>query len=693
MADPAPYSPTHFSTSTIDFRDRRNRLKDRIDLHQVASDLGLSQPRPGRLFSCQDAGHRDQNRNPTLDIHPTEGFICHGGNHESPIRSGHGIELVEMVLVLAWPDSETWLIDRYAPDLQTSRPRPKLSIAKPVEDTPSVKLPAGQEVFQYSDDLLIIRLPGKRFQHWKADPNRPGYGWPGGWPKQNRPLYGIDRLADYSPECLLLIVEGEGTADQVNQAWTGFVTVSWSAGAGNWHLSDWSEVVDHEGLVIILADADPAGRKAASEIADHLLRSGRLARTLVDLPKGEIGQDGKESGIDLADWLTETEPACYPQLFDLIWDRLEEAELLPAKPVDQIEDDQDGQTVKTLAPGKHFLNGDKSILLENGRIYGQGLPEPIRLAFTRTRIRELTVEPPELEIRLGTEPIKEKEPFLNNSRPGILIPADPHAPAVLTGKQKVGKSSIVIKCLADNPELRTVILAGEGIDHLHRRLIDWHPRPGQVLFVSPPVPDQDGKATEAIARFDPDLVVVDPLITLIGRRSWKENEATTATRIKDLIHDLAGRPVPSVLVQHWNKNPDSVGSDRIRGSTGLSALAGIIYESRSAGFGQVAFTELDRRSGMKDMTGWKLNLSSGLLTRTSQEEQRASQIVESVETYSADLGRPVKVRDLTPAGLNITKAELISLADQGRIGLSPGYQKANPRFTAKNVEIVPEEIV
>ena len=87
------------------------------------------------------------------------------------------------------------------------------------------------------------------------------------WPVP-RPLFNLAQLAKY-PDAAAVITEGEGAA-QAAQKLLGkyFVATTWPHGSCAIRVVDWTPLYGRR--IVIWADADPPGIKAAYEIAEIL---------------------------------------------------------------------------------------------------------------------------------------------------------------------------------------------------------------------------------------------------------------------------------------------------------------------------------------------------------------------------------------------------------------------------------------
>lgn len=113
--------------------------------------------------------------------------------------------------------------------------------------------------------------------------------------QEPRPLYGLDRLAQY-PDTPVIICEGEKATDAAQQLFPDHPCITTSGGSNAVHKSDLSPLTGRE--CIIWPDADIAGGKYAASLANRLCG---IASSVKILPVAE----GKNSGWDAADALAE----------------------------------------------------------------------------------------------------------------------------------------------------------------------------------------------------------------------------------------------------------------------------------------------------------------------------------------------------------------------------------------------------
>lgn len=111
-----------------------------------------------------------------------------------------------------------------------------------------------------------------------------------------RPIYGLDKIAKANQ---VLIFEGARKAEYAHKI-LGIACSAWAGGANAVRHQDWSPLKDKN--VVIVPDADDAGRYAAKNIAEHAHKVGAASIHIInvdDMPKGwDI--------CDRADWTRES---------------------------------------------------------------------------------------------------------------------------------------------------------------------------------------------------------------------------------------------------------------------------------------------------------------------------------------------------------------------------------------------------
>ena len=307
---------------------------------------------------------------------------------------------------------------------------------------------------------------------------------------------------------------------------------------------------------------------------------------------------------------------------------------------------------------------------------------PLVLDYLRDRYPEVT--PPPIDTRLASDPLPDSPSMLGSYGPDVA--ADPLAPTVLHGPTGVGKTSFLAAICA-TLDLRVVWYAGEGIDWAHQRLAAWHPQPERILVVRQPYPSQTDQYRTHVRAHAPDLAVVDPYVAWVTAFGWAENDAPTATLLRDLVHDLTG-PVPILIAAAERKPVEGLTAiDRIRGSSGLAALAAISWRITTNHQSESYAAETKRRIGARSDISWALDLDTGLLTeRTGLDHQDAEHLAALVQAVRDNRGQPVsRTRWGKAAGLpyihqtvadRMLQAGRVQLVDNVYAG-QPGYLPAD----------------
>ena len=100
---------------------------------------------------------------------------------------------------------------------------------------------------------------------YASDGKREEWRWKGF--EKPRPLYNLD-LIKANPDKTIVVVEGEKTADAVNQAMDTVIATTWIGGAKNMQHSDWSVLKGRK--ILLWPDNDKPGHEAMLEISNLL---------------------------------------------------------------------------------------------------------------------------------------------------------------------------------------------------------------------------------------------------------------------------------------------------------------------------------------------------------------------------------------------------------------------------------------
>ena len=122
--------------------------------------------------------------------------------------------------------------------------------------------------------------PPLSFGYWKSRPENRCWELKGFKMEKNY-LYHLPELKE-KPDAVILVVEGEKTADKALEKFPGkeLVAVTWPGGAGAAQSADWTPLANRK--VIIWPDNDKAGSKAAESICRELRKAGVSSLSLVD---------------------------------------------------------------------------------------------------------------------------------------------------------------------------------------------------------------------------------------------------------------------------------------------------------------------------------------------------------------------------------------------------------------------------
>jgi hypothetical protein len=188
-----------------------------------------------------------------------------------------------------------------------------------------------------------------------------GWIW-GGFPEP-RPLYGLPRLAGASPDAVVLLVEGEGKADDLNEKLASdFAVLSLSGGSNAVAKHDFSPL--HGRRLLYWQDADEPGAKAATQVCVMAEKAG------VSSIKVIVPHEGAPKGWDAADAVKEG------------WDR--------EKLLDYIKEQQVDPEAVSVSAGEQVDQDDR----ESGETKSRFLPPPppVPLEAFPAEIRDLLKE-------------------------------------------------------------------------------------------------------------------------------------------------------------------------------------------------------------------------------------------------------------------------------------------------------------
>jgi hypothetical protein len=130
-------------------------------------------------------------------------------------------------------------------------------------------------------------------------------GWHNKSPNTPKPLYRLNWLSHAEPDAIVILCEGEKSAEAAQRMYPDHVAMSWMGGAGAVAHADLRPL--HGRDVIIWPDNDADGRKAADELRRRL--PGARALKVDDLPDGDDAADLEGEGCDdPSSWLEQRLP-------------------------------------------------------------------------------------------------------------------------------------------------------------------------------------------------------------------------------------------------------------------------------------------------------------------------------------------------------------------------------------------------
>lgn len=105
---------------------------------------------------------------------------------------------------------------------------------------------------------------------------------------QPRPLYGLDRLARFTPDDPVIVLEGEKKCDALwNALDQSIAVVSWPGGCKTPHLADWSPIAGRR--VICWPDSDAQRDKATQQLLELEKQPGMMAMRKVQQIAADLG--------------------------------------------------------------------------------------------------------------------------------------------------------------------------------------------------------------------------------------------------------------------------------------------------------------------------------------------------------------------------------------------------------------------
>ena len=163
---------------------------------------------------------------------------------------------------------------------------------------------------------------------------------------------------------------------------------------------------------------------------------------------------------------------------------------------------------------------------------------------------------------------------------GLAISSDPLAPTIIGGAAKVGKSHLLLLLAAElaGTGRKVAVVAAEGANAWYKRSRHYpeHLRP--LIVGGTPVGDREAEATaRQIDRYDPEVVMVDPLVNVLAALGVDENDSASFGTAMSVFKQWAGDRL-LVIAHHLGKDPKR----GLRGSSAILGAAGIVYRCSPA---------------------------------------------------------------------------------------------------------------
>ena len=129
---------------------------------------------------------------------------------------------------------------------------------------PKPPITGAEHTWRYSDTFYVCRFPGKKIRPLSWD----GAKWIWKAPPAPRPLFNLDNLI--TSTVVVLVVEGEKTAEAAAKLFPKAVVTCWASGCKAINQTDWSILQNRN--VILWPDNDDVGRQAMQKLAQKLLQ-------------------------------------------------------------------------------------------------------------------------------------------------------------------------------------------------------------------------------------------------------------------------------------------------------------------------------------------------------------------------------------------------------------------------------------
>ena len=196
---------------------------------------------------CPLCGGKDRYRFDDLD--GTGSWFCNDcGGKDQAGGAGNGMDM--LMRRQNWTFKEAaQRIEQYL-GIAPQRPKPPTTGA--------------EHTWRYSDTFYVCRFPGKKIRPLSWD----GAKWIWKAPPAPRPLFNLDNLI--TSTVIVLVVEGEKTAEAAAKLFPKAVVTCWASGCKAINQTDWSILQNRN--VILWPDNDDVGRQAMQKLAQKLLQ-------------------------------------------------------------------------------------------------------------------------------------------------------------------------------------------------------------------------------------------------------------------------------------------------------------------------------------------------------------------------------------------------------------------------------------
>jgi putative DNA primase/helicase len=196
---------------------------------------------------CPLCGGKDRYRFDDLD--GTGSWFCNNcGGKDQTGGAGNGMDMLMR--------RQNWTFKEAAERIEQH-----LGIAPQRPKPPTT---GAEHTWRYSDTFYVCRFPGKKIRPLSWD----GAKWIWKAAPAPRPLFNLDNLI--TSTVVVLVVEGEKTAEAAAKLFPKAVVTCWASGCKAINQTDWSILQNRN--VILWPDNDDVGRQAMQKLAQKLLQ-------------------------------------------------------------------------------------------------------------------------------------------------------------------------------------------------------------------------------------------------------------------------------------------------------------------------------------------------------------------------------------------------------------------------------------